>query len=339
MSRSRNILIWLPSPLGDAILCTPALRALREHHDSARITFYAGAAVRDILTPCPFNDAWMDQRHSLTLVRRLRKQRFSEVILFKNSFHSALMCWLAGIPERVGYAREARAGLLTDKLEPARLPDGAFKPAPMVDYYLALARHQGCASSGRIPLLSLAAEDESALKAKLPELVQAQQTLVVLVPGGAFGPSKLWPTEHYAQTADYLVEKHRARVVISVAPNSAERKIATQIMRQARHPLVNLGDSPLSLGELKALIGRADLVISNDTGPRHIAIALGRKIISLFGPNDPTWTDTGYEKETKVLPDGPCVCCQKPHCKNPDNFCMKTIGVDRVCHLADKMLC
>jgi len=324
--------------MGDAILCTPALRALRDFYASAQITYYGNEIVREILEPCPLHDAWLNQRSSVSLVAAFRQHRFSQVILFKNSFHSALISWLGGIPVRSGYAREARSRLLTHRLNPVRLSDGAFKPVPMVDYYLSLTEQLGCATGARIPLLAVSPEAQAAVEAKFPQLAQTNGALVILVPGGAFGPSKLWPAEYYAQTADYLIEKHQAQVVISVAPNSAEKQIATQISQQAQHPLVNLGDAPVSLGQLKALIGRADLVISNDTGPRHIAIALGRKIISLFGPNDPAWTDTGCEKEKQIRADGPCTCCQKPYCENPDNFCMKTIAVDRICRLASEIL-
>ena len=339
MAQAQNILVWLPSPMGDAILCTPALKALREHFDAAKITYYGNRTVQEILSPCPFTDAWMGQAKSLTLVAALRQQRFTHALLFKNSFGSALSCWLSQIPVRIGYAREARAGLLTQKLYPARLPNGAFKPIPMGDYYLALCQALGCASDARIPLLSVAPADQSALEVKFPQLTQTDRPLVVLVPGGAYGPSKLWPWRRYAQTADYLIEKHQAQVVVSVSPDPAEKAIATQIEQQSQHALVNLGNTPVSLGQLKALIGRSDLVICNDTGPRHIAIALGRKVISLFGPNDPAWTDTGYDQEEKVVAHGECVPCQKPRCQNPDAFCMNTIAVDTVCHLADKMLC
>ena len=158
------------------------------------------------------------------------------------------------------------------------------------------------------------------------------------MPGGAFGPSKQWPPRNYARIAEYLIETHNAEVVLSISPHPAEQEISAGIVAMCKHPLINLGDAPLSLGQLKALISRADLVIGNDTGPRHIAIALGRKVITLFGPTDPAWTETGYTGEVKVLAQGPCVLCQKPRCSRPDVFCMETISIDKVCEVVDKML-
>jgi len=134
-------------------------------------------------------------------------------------------------------------------------------------------------------------------------------------------------------------------VVISVAPNSFERQIAEKIWDSSKaqrgnheNNLVNLADSPVSLGELKVLFAGADLVISNDTGPRHIAIALGRKVISLLGPNNPEWTNFGYENEIRLIGDAACAPCDKPKCEQTEHLCMQAITVEKVCEAAKKML-
>ncbi|UCF14651.1 MAG: hypothetical protein JSW59_14650, partial [Phycisphaerales bacterium] len=162
--------------------------------------------------------------------------------------------------------------------------------------------------------------------------------IVVIVPGGAFGPSKCWPNARYAQTADRLIANCNATVVVSVAPLKAETQIARQICNTSRHGLINLGDSPLSLDELKALFSIADLVITNDTGPRHIAIALQRKVVSLFGPNDPAWTDTGFENEIQIVGNVPCAPCSKPNCREDQHLCMESITVDMVCDAAKELV-
>ena len=102
--------------------------------------------------------------------------------------------------------------------------------------------------------------------------------------------------------------------------------------------LINLAASPISLGELKALIGGADLVISNDTGPRHIAIAFRRKVISLLGPNNPAWTEFDYENEVRIIGDVPCAPCDKPVCKKSEHLCMQAITVEMVCDAVKKLL-
>jgi len=336
-----RILVYLPSPMGDAILCTPALRAIRRHFHQSEISFLASPMVREILSPCPFNDQWLDLptgHHPFAVARQMRRCGFTHAVLFKNSLGSALTAFLARVPRRIGYSRDGRGLLLTDRLEPARRPTGGYTPVSMVDYYLAIASRLGADTSQRQLELHFHPHDLETVQAKLPEVFAANGPVVILVPGGAFGPSKCWPSERFAQTADRLIEQHGATVVISVASNPFERRIAEQISAQSKRALVNLADRPLSLGELKALFSRADLVIANDTGPRHIAIALGRKVITLFGPNDPAWTSTGYPKETQIVGQAPCAPCQKPRCQMKEHICMESISVTQVCDAASALL-
>jgi heptosyltransferase-2 len=336
----QNTLIWLPSPMGDAILCTPALRAIRRRYPDNTIWFYTSNVVRDVLSPSHFNDKWLEQtsNNPLNLASEFKKYKFDRVILFKNSFMSALTVFLARIPERIGYTREWRGIFLSEKLEPPRLPDGKYKPTSMLDYYLALAAKIGADTADRAPQLEVSQADVQSLKEKLPEIFLTDGPLVVLVPGGAFGPNKCWPAEYFARTADWLAEKYEATVIVSVAPNIFEQGVGESVCKATKHRLINLGETPLTLGELKALFAAAELVIANDTGPRHIAIALKKKIITLFGPNDPEWTQTGWPDEIQIVANVECAPCQKPQCQFEKIWCMHSIGVETVCEAADKVL-
>jgi len=278
-----------------------------------------------------------------------RQHKFTHAILFKNSFASALSVSLAGIPSRIGYVREGRGFLLTDKLYPAKLhprrfasqkrsSGGKFKPVSMIDYYLAITSWLGCDTADRSLELLIDPEDKQRLCDKLPQILNPNGPVVVIVPGGAFGPSKCWASERFAQTADWLITNYNATVAISVASNPTEQQIAKEICESSKHKLINLAEMSVSLGELKALLSIADLVISNDTGPRHIAIALRRKVVTLFGPNNPAWTDTGYENEIQIVGDAPCAPCGKPTCKKSEHLCMQAITVDRVCGAAKELL-
>ena len=335
-----EILIWLPSPMGDAVLCTPALRAIRQYFKSCKISFFAKPAVRKVLSPGSFNDGWLEQQNKnpFAIAKMLKRHKFTHAILFKNSFASGLAVSLARIPVRIGYAREGRGLLLTDKLYPPKLSDGKFKPLSMIDYYLAIASRLGADTTDKNLELLLDPRDQEKLKAKLPEVVNADRPIAVIVPGGAFGPSKCWLNERFAQTADWLITNYNATVVVSVASNSVERQIAGEICNSSKHKLINLAEKPITLGELKSLFSIADLVISNDTGPRHIAVALERKIISLFGPNDPAWTGTGCENEIQIVGDVSCAPCSKPICEKKEHLCMQAITVEMVCDAAKRLL-
>ncbi|MFA5554508.1 MAG: lipopolysaccharide heptosyltransferase II [Phycisphaerae bacterium] len=335
-----NLLVWLPSPMGDAILSTPALRAIREHYPQAKITYLSNKVVRAVLEPCGFCNQWLnlEDKNAFQTAKQLKKHNFNQAILLKNSFSSALSVFLAGIKSRVGYSRDGRGFLLTDKLYAPKDYNGKFMPISMIDYYLAIASWLGADINNRNLQLSVDANDYAALKVKLPDIVNSQAPLIVFVPGGAFGPSKCWPSERFAQTADWLIDNYKAKVIISVAPAEAEKKIARQICDNARNELVDLSNRSLSLGELKALYSIANLVICNDTGPRHIAIALGKKVITLFGPNNPEWTQTGHSQEIQIIGKAPCVPCLKPICQQPNHICMESISVERVCLAAKYLL-
>ncbi|MFZ2146234.1 MAG: lipopolysaccharide heptosyltransferase II [Sedimentisphaerales bacterium] len=350
-SSSGEILVWLPSPMGDAVLCTPALRAIRNHFKSRNITFFANNVVRSVLSPCSFSDKWLDQKQKnpFSAAQELKKNKFTHAILFKNSFASALAVYLAGIPSRIGYAREGRGFLLTEKLYPPKLPPrrfarpkrssgGKFKPVSAIDSYLAIASWLGCDTADRDLELPIEAQDEQQLCNKLPQVLNLDGPLVVLVPGGAYGPSKCWPKIRFAQTADWMITKYNARIVISVGPETLEQRIAKEICDSSKHKLINLAEMPISLGELKALFSIADLVISNDTGPRHIAIALGRKVITLFGATNPAWTNTNYKNEIQIIGNVPCAPCSKPKCKKNEHQCMHAITVEMVCEAAKELL-
>jgi heptosyltransferase-2 len=328
------------SPLGDAVLCTPALRAIRKHYSQADVTLAARADVQTILEGCGLADEWLDPTGlgPRAAARTLAGEGFTTAILFKNSLGSALAVYLASIPSRIGYARDGRGPLLTERLRPPKKGLFRYRPVPMADYYLAIASWLGCDTSDRRVVLAVGSGDTARLHASVAELNNRDGPLVVLVPGGQFGPSKCWPADRFAAVADRLVERYRATVVVSVSPSPAERAIAERLCRACRFPPVNLGEIPLDCGRLKALLSEADLVICNDTGPRHVAIAFERKVITLFGPNDPAWTDSGYDREVQLRGFAPCAPCSKSTCRKSRLYCMESIGVETVWQAARAML-
>ncbi|MHC5076370.1 MAG: lipopolysaccharide heptosyltransferase II [Planctomycetota bacterium] len=338
--KNEDILVWLPSPLGDVVLCTPALRAIRESFRTSRISFFAKNIVRNVLIPCNFNDEWIEQTsgNPFSIAAMLKEQKFDKAILFKNSFASAMAVFLAQIPVRIGYTREGRDFLLNEKLHPPKTDNGKLKPFSMIDYYLAIASWLGADVTNRNIGLDFLAEDKESVFQKLPETKVTNGPIVIMVPGGAFGPSKCWPNDRFSKTADWLVSNYNAKIIISVAPMQAEIKIAEEISKQSSSTLINTAERSLTIGQLKALYSMADLVICNDTGPRHIAIAFGRKVITMFGPNDPAWTETGYKNEIKIIGSAYCAPCAKPVCTQTEHVCMESITTDQICQAAKELL-
>lgn len=336
----RNILIWLPSPMGDCIMATPALAAFRNLFEKDKIYYCANQTAADILKPCRFTDDWIifKNYNPLTIAKELRKHNFQAAVLMKNSFASALAVFLAGIPNRVGYARECRGIFLTEKLYPQKISYFKCKPLSAIDYYLEIANRFDCEITTRKMYLEIDENDRRTVLEKFGKYINGPKPVVILVPGGAFGASKIWPQDRFAKAADFLIEKFSANVFLSVSPDEFEGKIADKICLAAKHQLINLAENPLTLGQLKALFSFANLVITNDTGPRHIAVALNRKVITLFGPNNPIWTANNYIDEIRIVADIPCSPCDKPVCKENRLYCMESLSVEEVCKAAQKIL-
>jgi heptosyltransferase-2 len=320
-------------------MATPALRAFRSFFQDAAITCLGSAFTRQILSSSGFFNEWLvPEKSFIKTCGLIRAGHFDSCILLKNSFGCALSTRLCGIKRRIGYRRDGRSFLLTDKIDPRRSEDGQFLPGPMVNYYLRIAECMGAKIDNKKTELSATPEDLDSVSAKLGVLKSDTGPLVIVVPGGAFGPSKLWPPRRYAGLADQLAQTYRARVIISVAPVKEEVDIADSICQSADSNPVNLGLTALTGGELKALYSIADLVITNDTGPRHIAIALDKPVVSLFGPNNPQWTQTGHHKEIQIIGGGPCVPCDKPVCRQNRHLCMESITTEQVLDAATQFL-
>lgn len=344
MKTPDRILVSVPNWVGDAVMATAALAAIRRTYRNARITHLMRPYVADVLRGAGLCDEvvfWPDAnrgrsgpRSTTALIRGLRRERFDLAVLFTNSFRSALVARLAGAARRVGYARDARAWLLNDRLTPLRR-NGDYVPVPALDYYNEIARHLRCEGVGDRLLLATTPEDEAALDERLGPMDSARP-LVVLNPGANYGSAKCWPAAHYAALSDALVDRYNARVAASLSPK--ERRIADELSAAARRPLEIFVDPSLGLGPLKALVRRSDLLITNDTGPRHFAAAFDVPCITIFGSSDPAWTDTRFARERIVKLDLDCQPCMKRVCPLRHHHCMRLLSPEQVLEAASAFL-
>jgi heptosyltransferase-2 len=341
----RRILLVLPSWVGDVVLATPAIDAIRKRFPQAHIVGVMKPGLAEILAGSPWLDEeayWTAPAGNATAKRglwslavRLRHEPIDLAVLFPNSLRAALLGRLAGARRRVGYAREGRSPLLTDRIPPER-ENGAFKPVPVLDYYNRLAEHAGTAPPAKLPTLFTTADEEARLEAFVQRAgVRRDRPWVVLNPGGQYGAAKLWMPQRYAAVADALREKLGAEVFINVGPQ--ETAIAQEVLAAARGKLHSLADSGLRLGGLKALVRRAALMITNDTGPRHFAIAFGVPLVTIFGPTHTEWTQTMYRKERIVRVEVDCGPCQKKVCPL-DLRCMTQISEAMVLAAAEEVM-
>jgi heptosyltransferase-2 len=353
-SSPQKILVVQPSWVGDAVMATPTLRALRSLYPQAHIAYLLRRYVKPIYTGMPWADRLVTYRTGKTrakagkslfdLAARLRSAKFDMAILLTNSFKTALLCKMAGIEKVVGYDRDGRGFLLSDKLLPQK-ERGKFVPFPIIRYYMGIAQYLGSHErdlSMRLfvtPAERLAASGVFARAGLDPLLerpaAQGRSPLVLLNPGAQYGAAKCWLPENFAALADRLTDQLGATVLLSGAPK--ERAIIEAIRRQMRHTPVDLSTSGLTLGALKEITRRCDLMVTNDTGPRHIAAAFEVPVVTVFGPTHPEWTEINFARERKVAVKVFCGPCQKKTCPL-DHRCMTRVTPAMVFETAVELL-
>jgi heptosyltransferase-2 len=342
MAQPQRILVVQPNWVGDAVMATPTLRAIRQLYPAAHVSYLLRRYVKPIYSGMPWADKLITYRTGRTkakagkgqffdLAARLRARRFDLAILLPNSFKSALVCKMAGIDRIVGYERDGRGFLLSDKLLPVK-DRGKYIPSPIVKYYLGIAQYLGSADRDlKLQLFVTESEhreaDEILARCGLDPQVErpaahGQPPMVLLNPGAQYGVAKCWLPEYFAQLADRFIDELGATVLISAAPK--ERGIVDAINRHMKHAAVDLARGGLNLGALKEVVRRCDLMVTNDTGPRHIAAAFDVPVVTIFGPTHPEWTEIYFPKERKVSVPVFCGPCQKKTCPL-DHRCMTRV--------------
>jgi len=316
-------------------MTVPALRALRRVLPKAKITLVVRPSAAGIFADIDFVDQLLiyDRRSALSIiphVREWRKRQFDLAVLFQNAFEAALIPFLAGVPIRLGYATESRQPLLT---HPLALPDWRSSRHEVFYYlYLITALEQLLFGASTIcettpdPSLQISA----ARKAGAEELLRAYgvhtgEPVVALCPGSINSRAKRWPAEAYAALGDRLIDSRRQVLLIGSADEADVTHEVTNRMR--RKPTVLTGKT--SLDQITAVLSLVDLVVTNDTGPAHIAAALGRPTLVIFGPTNPL-TTRPFAPEAEILRHPPdCAPCMLRDCPI-DHRCMTAITVDEV---------
>lgn len=337
----RGILVRLPNPVGDVVMATPVLRALRRAQPDALLAALGLPQHASLLRGNPHLDAFLpvQGRRARDIWRRARELRargFDWAVVLPDSPRTALEPFLARIPRRVGYARDLlRRALVTEWLPPPR--EGGRRVAlSMIERYLRLTRRLGVADAGSELELFVHDAAREHVAAWLATRGAGGARLCLVTPGASYGPSKLWPPAYFARACDAISQRFGLLPVILPAPNPVERAIARNVASriQGRHLLV---EEPGDLEELKAFVERATLLVGNDTGPRHVAVALGRPVVTLMGPTDPRHTDHLLERQRVLREEVECSPCGRPVCPI-DHRCMTRLLPERVVEAAGELL-
>jgi lipopolysaccharide heptosyltransferase II len=332
MKTDRRILIFNVNWLGDVLFSTAAIRNIRRNYPDSFIACIIPSRCYPILKGNPhLNEVIIfdeKDRHrgalaQLNFVRLLKNKSFDTVFLLHRSFSRALLCRLAGIPERIGYHTRKRSFLLTKKIVmPKR--DALHR----IDYYLNILEKAGLRIEDRYLELFITDEDINFVNDFLKEnQVEKGDFVVAINPGGNW-PPKRWPREYWARLADKLISELKAKVIITGARN--DLSLVLNIKESMKdEPIIACG--VLNLKQLGALCRRLDLFITADTGPLHIANAsCAKRIIALFGPTSSSVTGPYPDKNVTILQKdiGCKIPCYVVKCK--DNRCMKAITPEEI---------
>lgn len=335
----QSILIIAPNWIGDAVTTQPLLAALKVQYPESKIDVLASHWVAPIYRACSEVDHVIEAKFEHQKLQwSLRKQLAKEIesknyqtcFVLPNSFKSALIPWLANIPFRIGYRGEFRFGLINLALDN---PSKVNRP-PMVEHYLALShllQDDGIDSSTKAtPKLNVSSIAKHAIEQRLQDQYIKRDSIYVLCPGAEYGPTKRWPTEHFAKLTNLLLAENPSNQVILLGSKG------DHILGQEIASHVGVGNNlrnwcgETSLDEAIALIGMSKAVISNDSGLMHIAAALKIPQVAIFGSSDPAHTPPLSNKAKVIWLNMPCSPCHKRECPLGHLLCLKDILPEQV---------
>jgi heptosyltransferase-2 len=314
-------------------MATPFFDCLRESFENARLVGIVRSYAQGILRDGPWFDSFIDCGDKTwagfwIMVRAIRKLNADIAIVLPNSLRSVLPIRFAGIHKVYGYRRDGRDFLLSGGPLPRR-QGGQIEPIPMLDYYLEIARWMGLkVREDSTPKLYTGTSVEEEADQLLRRYGIGPDELVVgLNPGASFGSSKCWPAEYFTRTAELIKQECNSKIILFVGPG--EEGIASAIESQTDTEMINTSADKIDLELLKPMIRRCNLLITNDTGPRHYAVAMDVPVVVIMGPTDPRYTASNLENTIVLRQELPCAPCHKKQCPT-DQRCMRSITPEMV---------
>jgi heptosyltransferase-2 len=329
-----SILIIAPNWIGDAVSTQPLLANLKVLYPDSKIDVLASNWVAPIYRACSevhqvieakFEHKKLQWSLRKQLAKEIEAKNYQASFVLPNSFKSALIPWLANIPFRIGYRGEMRFSLINLALDN---PSKVNRP-PMVEHYLALSQllkdDESIPLDKLVPKLNVSAAAKQQIEQKLQGANINSGSIYAICPGAEYGPSKRWPTEHFAVLAQQLITQNSNNQIILLGSKS-DYSLAQEITSQAQQASnIHNWCGNTSLDEAIALIGMSKAVVSNDSGLMHIAAALQTPQVAIFGSSDPAHTPPLSDKAKVIWLNMPCSPCHKRICPLGHLRCLKDI--------------
>jgi lipopolysaccharide heptosyltransferase II len=317
----RTILFLRHDRIGDMVLSTAALKALKRAYPQAKITVLASERNLEILTHNPHVDDILIYHGILWFIKTMRPRSYDLVIdpFLTYELKQAFMTYLAGGEYRIGFEGWGREIFFNIKCPITQ------HPRRMVEHLLDLVETVGGEKTGCVPEVFLTDEEQHWASKVLPKKGSDEHELIVAIHPGAYFPSQRWPTERFGELARQLIEQSKAKVILLASRE--EKDLVKEAQKAAGKKAQDF--SGLGLRELIALLAQCDLLICNNSGPLHIASALNIRTVSMVGPTvTPLWLPYG-KHDVVISKRLSCSPCNKAVCK--DHECMESITVDERC--------
>lgn len=336
-----TILVFCPNWVGDVVMATPTFKCLRQNYPDARIIGLIRGYAQGVVEDAP----WFDQlieindkswRGFVHLVYQIRSLKAELAVVLPNTLRSALLARLGGARQIYGYRRNGRTMLLSGGPLPLR-DGGKIRPVPMVDYYLEICRRLKLnIDPKKKPRLYISESLQKRGDRLLDTYGIASDDMVIgLNPGARYGASKCWPPEYFASLAELLEQRWNCRLLLFVGPG--EERIGHQIVQLSKAAIINTGADNVDLALLKPLIQRCRLLVTNDTGPRHYAVAFDIPVVVIMGPTDPRYTHANLEKTVVLRQELDCSPCHLKECPL-EHDCMRQISPEAVLQAAEQLV-
>lgn len=335
-----TLAVRCPNWVGDIVMATPVFDCLRKNLPQARIIGVLKRSAQGIVRDGPWFDDFVDGNDKTWGgFRQMREQLKGfgpdAAVLLTNSVRSALTMRLSGIRQIYGYRREWRDLLLTGG--PSACPNGKAVPQPMGQYYLEICRWLGLELPEQ-PKPTLFVGDELRRRSEsfLARYgIAADDVLIGLNPGASFGPSKCWPADYFGELAELCQEHFGAKIILFSGPG--EEEIIQAMMERTKADVIDTRADKVDLEFLKPLVKRCNLFITNDTGPRHYAVAFDVPTVVVMGPTDPRYTQANLERTIVVRRELDCSPCHRKVCPR-QHECMSQIKPAEVFAAAERLM-
>jgi heptosyltransferase-2 len=341
LSNIKRLLIRSTNWIGDAVMTTPAVRAIRKNFPDTRISILTKPWVAPVFSDSPYVDNLLiydkAEKHKgmvgkIRLARELKQYSFDAAILLQNAFEAALITFFAGIPCRIGYNTDVRGFLLTHSVPCTP----QIKKMHQTGYYLGILQGIGLKTDGLgLDLVVNKKYQKRAAEILEEHGISMSDRLVGINPSATFGPAKQWFPERYAGLSDKIHEVFGANILLFGGPE--DKELGHRIAQMMQHPLVDLCGKT-KLEEAIALINMCNLFITNDSGLMHVAAALDIPLIAIFGSTNPITTGPRSKRSKIVRVSIKCSPCLKPKCPEGHLRCMDQIDIDMVFEAVKELL-